>query len=180
MTTHVTLLPLDVASDPTDADAVHKLTMALFEDVTLPADGPRAGANILWRLEPDCIRVTSDIPATTLPEGATASTEETVHVRGQKVRFIATVDAIVRVRGRNVPVTDTDAWFKAKVQGTLDDVNIQGFGTTEVRRRGATMEQVTLAGEATVTDPDRLGALLRTGVGRSKTFGCGLMTVVPG
>ena len=181
MTTHSTFIPLAAVAHPSDADAVHRLTMGLFRSATLPGEPGerRAGANILWRREQDGILVTSDLAATDLPDGAASwTTETTDFAAGQKVRFVATVDAVARVRGRDIPVSDVTKWFMDKAFDAFIVIQFQSVGSVTALRRGARLEQITLTGEAHVANPTELARLLREGIGRSKAFGCGMLTAV--
>jgi len=179
MTTHFTFLPIDLVDDPSDADAVHKQTMALFAGADLPGDEgmKRAGANILWRWERDGVIVSSDIEATDVPDGAQtwARDAELSFPAGSHIRFVATVDAVTRVRGKVRPVGDVTAWFADKVRAAFEVTSYQFVASSFARRRDARLEQVTVAGIGVVTDPAELARLTREGIGRSKAFGCGML-----
>lgn len=179
MLRHVTSLPGVLIPDITDADALHKQTMGLYASTVLPgAPGERrAGANILWRVEPGGVTVYSDLPASDVPEGARTYTLTSTHRTGDRVTFMATVDATVRVRGREFPAEDPGTWFEKRVEGALHDVRIISFNELHARRRGARLTQVDMHGTAVVTDAAALDVLLQSGVGRSKAFGCGAMEV---
>lgn len=179
-TRHLTLLPAELIDDPADADAIHKQTMALF-DTDLPgeADARRSASNILWRRAHGGVLVSSDVPASVLPDGAEALVRTQEYHSGERVTFVATIDATVRVRGRDFPAEDVDGWFQRKTRGALEDITFQGVRVTAARRRGHSLDQIAVAGTATVTDEQVLDRLLREGVGRSKTFGCGMLSVGP-
>lgn len=174
---HVTLIDVP---DLTDADDIHKRTMALFQGAVLPGEpgARRAGSNILWRREGGRIAVYSDLAATTLPRAAQRLLIDPDLVQDAVVSFTATVDASVRVRGRWHPAPDPGEWFEKRVAGALRSIHITGFEEFRVTRRGAPLTQVALHGTAVVHNLDAVLELMRTGLGRSKTFGCGVLTAV--
>lgn len=182
MTIHSTFLPDALIDDPTDADAVHTQTMALFTSTTLPGEegARRAGANILWRRERGGILVTSDLPASDVPAGAEVWTQQLPNLQaGQQVQFVATVDAVARVKGHSRRVSDVAGWFGRKVAGVLDDVSITWIGASPSYRRGAPLDQTFIVGSAQVRSAEILTRWAREGFGRSKAFGCGMFEVVP-
>ncbi|KIQ79772.1 type I-E CRISPR-associated protein Cas6/Cse3/CasE [Aeromonas sp. L_1B5_3] len=59
----------------------------------------------------------------------------------------------------------------------VDDVRVAQFkGKAE---RDITLQQATLSGYLTVTDPERFALSVASGLGRGRAFGCGLLQVVP-
>lgn len=178
-TRHITLLPAELIEDMSDADAIHRQTMALYAGTDLPgeAGSRRSGANILWRRERSGIIVASDLPPSDAPDTARTFIEVTRYAAGDELIFSATFDAIVRVRGRDIPTPDAAEWFTRKAGHALADIRIEQMHGRQAFRRGNPLEQISVAGTATVRDEASLDELLRVGVGRSKTFGCGLMTV---
>lgn len=178
-TRHFTLLPHELIDDLTDADAIHKQTMALYASTDLPGEpgARRSGANILWRHEASGIAVSADLPATDVPEGARGMVHTSEVTEGDDIVFSVTVDAVVRVRGRDIPAPDATTWFERKLDDVLGGITIHQVRRRLVKRRNNPLEQVSIVGTATVVDAPSLARLLRVGVGRSKTFGCGLLTV---
>jgi len=178
-TLYTTALPRTFVADPDNVDLVHVTTMGLYRDADLPGEpgARRAGANILWASDDDKIIVRADLPATNVPAGG--RTWEIVYdpQQGQRVGFKTTVDAVARVRGKDVPVGDAGSWFLRKVEGILTDVDIQDIQFRNARRRGGSLTLTTITGDATIADPDAVEKLLREGLGRSKAFGCGFFHV---
>lgn len=173
------LIPLDAFDDLDDADAMHRETMALFASADLPGDtgSKRSGANVLWRIERSGVLVSADIDATDLPDGSQILPARPEPESGDRVMFALTADATVRRDGVARPASDIDFWLGTRVGDALEGIDVQWTNSRSVRRRGAALEQVTIVGTATVADVAALTHLLRVGVGRSKTFGCGLLTV---
>lgn len=178
-TRHITLLPAELIDDMADADAIHRQTMGLYASTNLPGDAGarRSGANILWRRERSGIIVAAVLPASDVPVTARTFIEVTRFSSGDELVFSVTFDAIVRVRGRDIPTPDAAAWFTRKAGHALADIRIEQMHGRRALRRGHPLEQISVAGTATVQDEAALDKLLRVGVGRSKTFGCGLLTV---
>jgi len=181
-TRHLTFLPHHLIPDITDADHIHKLTMALYASADLPGEpgARRSGSNILWRRSLHGVTVSADIPATDAPGELSSTIAVTDFRAGEGVEFVVTVDPTVRVRGREYPAQDVGAWFKRKTEGALEHIRVDRLHAFTVHRRGRRFDQITVVGTATVASEEALDRLLREGVGRSKTFGCGLLTVESG
>jgi CRISPR system Cascade subunit CasE len=179
MTIHATRISFAEINDFEDADKTHQLTMGLYRSAELPGEAGerRSGANILWRYEQDAILVTADLPATDVPSDANVWTFEPDYAPGTPVRFSAVVDAVARVRGRAVPATDVAGWFRRRAEPALGDIHVERVGVVPQVRRGARLEQMVLDGTALVGDADALAAIVRQGIGRSKAFGCGMLTI---
>jgi hypothetical protein len=179
VSTHALVIPHALAGDLLDADHLHTFTMSLFRSAQLPGDEGerRAGANILWAVQPDGFIVTSDLPATDAPTAASQREIRTDYAPDARVRFSTVLDAVARVRGRDTAVTDVRGWTTDKLAPALTDLDITGHGSVHLARRGTRLTHQHLAGTASVVDPDALAVLLRAGVGRSKAFGCGMLRV---
>lgn len=105
---------------------------------------------------------------------------------GQQLRFRLKANPTVSKDGRRHAVLDRDGqfrWLRRKgedhgfdphrIDGAVDDRGAQ------FSRRGTTVtvHRVTFDGVLKVTDPAAFADALTTGIGRSKAYGCGLMTV---
>lgn len=169
-----------------DAGDLHRDTMALFGTIDAPEDQRRAAINVLWRAGTTQILVRSDIAPANLPPGAKSVTEQVREIpAGEQVPFMLVVDAVRRgrdSRGRITTsrVTDDELaeWLAARLAPALTDVRVRMAAPAEsTSRKGAGLNPVAILGEATVADVAALAELLRCGVGRSKAFGCGLLTI---
>ncbi|NTW39268.1 MAG: type I-E CRISPR-associated protein Cas6/Cse3/CasE [Cellulomonadaceae bacterium] len=172
-----------------DVAATHRAVMALFDEhLPGPAHERRACAGILYRLDDTphgrFVLVQSRVPPTrptpsTLTKDATAALRPP---RGTSVRFRVAVNAVQRPANggtRPVPNDDVESWLAAKMEPGLTGVNLLTH-TRQVHSRGDRSLQVdTINGIATVTETTVLTTLLRTGVGRAKAYGCGLLTLAP-
>jgi CRISPR system Cascade subunit CasE len=116
---------------------------------------------------------------------------------GQRLAFILTANPIKTIKDTQrsdkpekrrdtcrVPlITEASqaAWLARKLEGaaTMDSVSILPHPPVFFRRgnRAGKLVMVTFEGMLTVTDPEKLQALLSNGVGPAKAFGCGLLLV---
>lgn len=87
------------------------------------------------------------------------------------------------VRGREA-IADwfcrrTEQWgFQVEPrQLQVDGVQVLQFDAGE--NKSITLQQATLQGRLTVTQPDVFAQSFRQGIGRARTFGCGLLQIVP-
>lgn len=179
-TLHATFIPGSAITDAENADAVHKLTMSLYRSADLPGEPGtrRAGTNILWRRQDGGVLVTADIPATDLPDGASTFRIHTDFEDGDEVTFAVTFDPIARVRGRDRRVSDIDGWFVRHLGDVLTGITLEAESGTVGYRRGGPIRQMTYGGSAIVADAEKLRELVRRGVGRSKSFGCGMVEII--
>ncbi|MCL2453848.1 MAG: type I-E CRISPR-associated protein Cas6/Cse3/CasE [Micrococcales bacterium] len=176
-----------------DVDAVHKAVMSLFPDVLPGVDGRRReSAGILYRLDDGprgkMVIVQSHVPA--------VGTTPSMRVRpvmggvpafdaGQAVRFRTTVNAVRKERSRiigAVPKDEMGAWLARRTG--IDGLEVIGHtrDIVKVSRKDAHGFPIvvdTVEGVGSIADPVVLAGAMRHGIGHSRAFGCGLLTVVP-
>jgi CRISPR system Cascade subunit CasE len=75
------------------------------------------------------------------------------------------------------PVDDVADWVTNKLTGALADVTLFSHDRSVVTSGKSALQLDVVDGYGLVRDPAALQSLLRVGVGRSKAFGCGLLTV---
>ncbi len=178
---------------------VHRAVMSLFAAELPGAEGAkRSASSILYRLEiptsgPRVLVQSSATPiysdsgiATTTLAGLAS-----VLVPGLTVRLRVDVNAVrsqSRTRKR-VPVGSEalsefflnpgDIDRPGLLHGALESLTI--FDVTQVVRAagGIPLRVAQISGEAVVADPEQLADKLINGVGRGKSYGCGLLTVAP-
>jgi CRISPR system Cascade subunit CasE len=176
-----------------DHGELHRLVMAMFQSANLPGEPneKRAASNILFRVDEapagKVLLIRSDIAPTNLPRGAkTKAVAWQMPVAGTAIRFRLTANAIRRTRPvtpavkRGVgisPVHDVADWVTTKLAGAVDDVTLFSHDRSVVTSGKSALQLDVVDGYGLVHDPDALQHLLQTGVGRSKAFGCGLLTV---
>ena len=161
----------------------------------------RTDGHILWRYEPDtdnsetALLLQSSVapdPRLILPKygGLDGPHDMKPHLDrladGQQVRYRIIVNPVICVprsnRRRTVPRSSIPEWWKRRAQsaGLLPDLDaLRVFTDSEPhpRNRRALLYSARLDGIAAVGDAERLRESIRSGIGRSKAYGCGLLTV---
>ena len=120
-------------------------------------------------------------------------------VRGDRIEFVLRLSAVVERDGKKhdivmdkmylVPKCDrasvrmekaheaADEWFRCREEGfgiQVESLLVNDYRTERVRK-GTAVSVLDLTGRLTVTDPDSFLSRVRSGFGRRKAFGCGLM-----
>lgn len=185
--------------DWSDQADVHRAVMSLFPAVLPGPDGAkRAESTILYRLENPTsgpriliqslvpLRASEhDFPTTSL-EGLVSTLSP-----GVALTFRLDVNAVRSQSrsGKRVPVPlaqiprflldEADRDRPGLLRGAVTELQL--FETIiDIRRSGATPLRVAaISGIAKVADPGLLSALIVKGIGRGKSYGCGLLTVAP-
>jgi CRISPR system Cascade subunit CasE len=178
--------------DWTDQAQVHRAVMALFK-VSLPGlpDQRRAESAILYRVDPSprgsvvlvqstiapqSVEGLESIDATVLLDRIVPAERMSFRIKANVVRATSRSGKRVAVKGREEQV----AWLEDRLAAGLriDRVADQRVAV-EHRARMHPIHTVLFQGEATVRDADAARALLIQGVGRSRAFGCGMLSLVP-
>lgn len=163
----------------------HNAVMALFPKVE--SDTPRHDMNILYRLERP-INATPHflIQSTTAPTRFTndIQTKEITYTplqEGQHVRFTTTLNAVKRTKDGVTPVAENDMapWLENKLRHSLADISLIDTQRTVKKNKGAFLQMDTIEGIGRVNDSDLFHYLRTTGVGRERSYGCGLITALP-
>ncbi len=181
----------------------HRAVMALFPEIE--ANNPRSEAKVLFRLDTVAGQAPYFLIQSTLAprENLSLETKEIELLAppaGSHISFRLSVNAVKRKHRDTKGVTpipfdgDLDApqqlprmteWLAQKLSPALDEVTImnhqrQALGAD---RQGKSKDspfvvQVDLIdGFAQVKDPEHLEHLLLNGVGRAKSYGCGLLSI---
>ncbi|MDR6939703.1 type I-E CRISPR-associated protein Cas6/Cse3/CasE [Arcanobacterium hippocoleae] len=183
----------------------HRAVMALFDQID--SSTPRSEAGILFRTEylagqAPFFLIQSLIAPVNLPDGAEMKQIELpTYPQGTQIHFQASINAIRRdsKHGSNrykaipVPFDGSDEantyssmtpWLQQKLAPALSEVTITnhrrellGADRTGRTANAFTVQVDTVAGVAVVANEDALNALMLNGVGRAKSYGCGLITV---
>lgn len=189
--------------EATDPQFRHRAVMALFGD--LVDKSARKSANILFRVDalpakPPFFLVQSQIKPRDLPDLLVRECTVPALNSGHYVRFRIAVNAVRRntsAHGKHgvtpVPFDDDQEapatwtrmtpWLQNKLDGALSDVTIvnhqrEVLGVTRMGRKSGRVVQVdTVDGVARVHDPNTLADIIVNGVGRAKSYGCGLLSV---
>lgn len=183
--------------DPRDRVALHRAVMSLFpRDLPGPADQRRHTSNILFRLDTPptgtprllvqatiALTDTTELPTRDLTPLMAALTP------GSHIRFRVVLNP-VKAAGKD------QRWKRTPIVNTLDDPDsITQFGLEQLARAGLTSVTLTdlprtdlvhaktalwtaqYDGHALVANPDQLQGAIRAGIGRSKAYGCGLLSI---
>lgn len=199
----------DVAADLADADRLHRRVMKLFPDnlgdnarasaaILFRVDEDPHGTTILVQsqIEPDPSR---------LPDGYGQSIVRTLDPLlnalrpGLPLRYRLTANA-TRKLGRNtiagkplsvVPLNGPQAeewWARKSHEAGLElrVLTIASLETAEGTKAGQHRDtqfvrhaRTRFDGTAVIADPQRLRTALETGIGRGKSYGCGLLSIAP-
>ncbi|MGL5038879.1 MAG: type I-E CRISPR-associated protein Cas6/Cse3/CasE [Aeromonas sp.] len=204
MTLYASVLRLDRAAVKalrvTDLYSLHRVVYALFDDVRSEAQKQASessgiqwvdkGGNHLYRQ----ILLLSDRP----PQAGEYGEVETRllpddFLSHRHYRFTVTLSPTRRdnqsrqlkpVKGREAMTS----WFIERASQNwgfaVDPSHLQVEGVQVAQFKGKaeraiTLQQATLSGYLTVTDPERFALSVASGLGRGRAFGCGLLQVVP-
>lgn len=203
MVGYLTLVPIhEVMARGKRVDSpvdLHRAVMSLFGDL---AGSARKDAAILYRIEripgtAPSLLVRSSVQPEHVPTSALVrELDPRAPAAGTPVAFRIAVNAVHRVGSggvRPVPCDGHDggeptmtAWLQDKLVGALTDVtcishvrNVLGVDRSGRRTRETVrvVQVDTVDGVACVKEPTRLAALMAEGVGRAKSYGCGLLTI---
>ncbi|WP_101525907.1 type I-E CRISPR-associated protein Cas6/Cse3/CasE [Nocardioides houyundeii] len=193
-----------VQADWSDLAAAHRAVMRLFP-TTLPGAPVerRATAGILFRVDNiggvPTVLVQSSVPPESVPiEGRTMTVTGRgwENRNGDLIALRVAVNPIIRGKSQAlpgvpkkdvtrgvVPAEGISAWLSAKLAGAVTDLEVVNHyrDTYRFGPKGAKRSLVidTVDAIATVSDARLLDAVRREGLGRSKAYGCGLITARP-
>jgi CRISPR system Cascade subunit CasE len=177
-----------------DRDLSHKAVMSLFSDSLPGAAGERrAESEILWRL---------DVPSSGLPmvtvQSRVAPANIADGVDGVRVaeisrmldvlevssfaRLKVDVNAVKRKDGRvvgRVADSDFEQWFDDRLGAAVAEVNVCRLSWGQYTARGAALAVAEVEADVRVGDKTAFRSLLESGVGRAKSYGCGLVLASP-
>lgn len=174
--------------DWNDHEQAHRAVMKLFpQKLPGPPGRVRSEAGILFRNDAingvPTILVQSDIPPELLPAQArTMSVPDDVWriEDGSLIEFRVAVNPVRRFRNHTRPVhgDEFDAWIAERIEHALGDVKIANIARrmTTASKGQRQLSLATVDGIANVIDGQALEKLRHDGVGRSKSYGAGLLT----
>lgn len=184
--THLTAVPaasLGLSPFSTLEDR-HRAVMSLFPP-ELPGSERerRAGTGILFRVEVTqsgtSVLVRSQIAPSRTVTGLRTREEDLTFERGIRVRWRLAAAGVMRREGRDIGVNleRSVQRYLTTLGGAIYDVEACAFDRQIVRGEKRTLPIDVADGVGFVSHPERLTELLSHGVGRSKAYGCGLLTV---
>ncbi len=180
----------------------HRAVMGLFPEVD--SQTVRADLNVLFRYEV----IPGQAPYFLVQSGAEpvgGKLKDFIEVKlveqnspsvGTPVAFRLAVNTIRREDGKAKPIPATPhdpltnenpatEWVREKLSSALQDISFTQFNrqVLGVNRHGQgtdtrVVQVDTVEGVATVRNPSELEVLLLKGVGRAKSYGCGLLSVM--
>lgn len=176
-----------------DPQELHRSVMHLFGHVG--GSSPRATAGVIFRVEPAApgapaaLLVRSKQKPLATIEGLAVREEGDAPAAGTPVAFRLSVNAVRRRKDGGVsPVPRDDApvegfdsmtdWVANKLAGALSDVELINHDRSVLGvRTGRAVQTDLVDGFGIVEDAAQLAALMSSGIGRAKNYGCGLLTV---
>lgn len=159
----------------------HKATMSLFGQTD--ESEVRKHFGVLFRVDTaptgkDIFLVQSTIRPETLPQAAQCKEFEFPELKpGQRVVFRLAANTVTRTHREIVPRNELPQWLENKLQGSVSDINLQAVREKINRDKKRTVHTAVLDGTLVVNDPDAFIAHITNGIGRAKSYGCGLMSI---
>lgn len=188
-----------VRHDLTDAVGMHKRVMALLPDEL--GENPRYQAGVLYRVDAAAEEVTllvqSTIPTdpTRLPDGygVTATRDITALLdklhNGMTVHYRIAANPTKRAwKGENAKKivvlsgAEADAWWQRKAAAhglALQSLNTQPQPTARTAASKMRHGIARFDGRATIADVDQTRQAVLGGIGRGRSYGCGLLSLAP-
>jgi len=133
-----------------------------------------------------------------LPDGYTSRVPRTKSIDsflesladGELLRYRVAINpaVLIRAQGNNrlkvIPAAERADWWQRRCSSSLGIQNVDipavvGERPRDIRRNGGTFKLIVarIDGFALVSDAHRLRSAIRSGTGRAKAWGCGLLTV---
>ncbi|MCK2214769.1 type I-E CRISPR-associated protein Cas6/Cse3/CasE [Actinomadura sp. ATCC 31491] len=188
----------DVNNDLRDPDRLHKRLMLLVPDDI--GDRARATAGVLFRVEETrqgtqlLVQSSMKPELERLPDGyGEISVRELGTLLGNlraglRVQYRIAANPSKRLgksAGENAGKIqalrgpDAEEWWGAKAAGHgLAVATVQALSERDIRAKGSVRHAVVrFDGSGVVTDPDALRAAVLSGIGRGKSYGCGLLSL---
>lgn len=160
----------------------HRAVMSIFPHVE--AENPRSEMGVLFRVEhpmgeaPYFLIQSNTKPSCTERGIVVKEFATPTHEKGEAVHFKIAANAISRDRaGKATPVEDVAEWIDNKLSGALENIHVLTESREIHKGRNLTVQVDTIEGVACVENPETLQKLQIEGVGRAKSYGCGLLTV---
>ena len=189
----LTSLPLGkVGRSDVDHTVAHRTVMGVFESGMGP--NPRSQFGVLFRIEPEFARILVQSQHPPLPSqiealgGQTKAWEAAEIPASERVRYRIDIAALRRTgkAEKRIPASDIGTWWIGvarqhglELEGAVNDHVI---GLRDARRASVALAQPRLriariSGIARVIEPARLHRAITQGLGRSRAYGCGLLSV---
>lgn len=168
-----------------NAESRHRMVMSLFPHVE--DDEARRAMGVLFRGERNrnesLVLIRSTTPPAQLP-GIKSLKENLARYNDESyVKFRVTVSPIVRYGNKERALfefNDLEDWLQKRLSKALEEVELIQIKDEKVKRAKSNnfVKLVQTDGIAKIKDVDALIDLLQNGVGRNKSYGAGLLTLV--
>lgn len=170
-----------------DLARLHRFTMSLFGPID--ADQPRQAGGILFRSETIGRKPRLLIQSTIAPQ--TSKSIETIDATpileslatGQLIQFRLVANPVRRDSKTKAekPIThdQVGSWIATKLEQAIEITHVLDLRSDRQQCGPVKIATTTIDAQGKIVDPDKTEALIRSGVGRRKSHGCGLLSIVP-
>lgn len=180
-----------------DSEQMHQTVMALFPDgLGTDKEAARSAGGVLYRVDSPAHRpprllvqhrcpLKADLVGPPLQQAGLGPLLTALRP-GMAVHFRTVLNAVrsQTATGKRLAVTDEAdlvGWGLERLTGAgLGDVQLAGRPKTELSRAKSALWTAQYDGSANVTDAERLREAVQNGLGRSKAYGCGLLSLAAG
>jgi CRISPR system Cascade subunit CasE len=165
----------------------HTRVMQLFGDL---GPEPRRAGGILYRVEPELGRVLvqsstppllDDLRVTSLDPFLTSirvGQRVGLHTKVNIVKTVNRFDTTPSRRTREALAPHEIApWITQRLAGVLDCVEVTGVAVSVEKQRNVPVVAATIDLNARCASEDELAALVGSGLGKAKSFGCGMISL---
>lgn len=174
----MTTLTTAPAPRAVSAATLHRTTLGFFRSLDLgeTPSARRAAAGILWRHDGERILVRSTVEPSNLPADARSRVEPALDLKsGDEVALLMTVDATL-ADGRAARSGEIADWLAVRLDGAVRIGEVFQASAAPLGL-GDPINRIRVAVAVEVDDPETLEVVLRVGIGKNKSYGCGLITV---
>jgi CRISPR system Cascade subunit CasE len=156
----------------------HRSVMAGFESVA--TDTPRMALGILFRVDGDCTIVQSNVPPQQIKDSTVIHYKPEI-IEGNFYIFRTAINSVARTNSKERYIEPIE-WFQARNLGAEFEIKATEHAPISDRASNGQIVRVNrwnVEGLLKVTDRDTLLTHIKTGLGRGKAWGCGLLSIVP-
>lgn len=178
-----------------DGKWVHQRVMALFGDLGGGATA-RASGGVLYRVEssvgrgrvlvqsavkPQVLQELNTIPLEGFLEGLQEDALVRFSTRLNSVRTVnRTVEGRLVKKRHAIPEEEVADWVRDKMAAAgIDVVELSSLATSKEAFGDVPLNVVDVSGVGKVSDVVLLRNTIKTGIGRGKAYGCGMLSVLP-
>ena len=199
MSSHLTRIPLDhpLVRGPgslDDQDPLHKAVMSIFANLAGPVGERRSTNDILFRVERPtdrmpCVLIQSSVPPDSVADGCDrvriidVSSILQLAASADYARITVDVNTVMRNNRikstRPVTAQELSPWLSAKFGTAVSELIVRD--STQMRRtvNGARLNVTSVVADVRVGDQTAFHRVLTGGIGRAKSYGCGLVLAQP-